>query len=270
MITVKVGGDMVKKGLDPSFLLDLKELAEKDRVVIVHGGGDIVTEIAEKLGKPQVFVKSPSGITSRYTDRETVEIYTMVMSGMINSKLVAELRRAGLNAVGLSGIDGALIRARRKKRIIIVDERGRRRIIDGGFTGRIVEVNVHLLELLIEGGYIPVVSPIAIGEENEFLNVDSDRAAANVAAQLKAEKIIFLTDVEGLMLEGRLVKKLDLSEAESLLGKVGAGMDKKLLASVEAIKGGVREAVITSGFIDKPLTKAIKHRVGTVITADQS
>ncbi|HDM45153.1 MAG TPA: acetylaminoadipate kinase, partial [Candidatus Bathyarchaeota archaeon] len=135
MITVKVGGDMVKKGLDPSFLLDLKELAERDRVVIVHGGGDIVTEIAEKLGKPQVFVKSPSGITSRYTDRETVEIYTMVMSGMINSKLVAELRRVGLNAVGLSGIDGALIRARRKKRIIIVDERGRRRIIDGGFTG---------------------------------------------------------------------------------------------------------------------------------------
>jgi len=267
MITVKVGGDMVKEGLPLYLLSDLKELAERDRIVIVHGGGDIVTEIAEKLGKPQVFVRSPRGITSRYTDRETVEIYTMVMSGMVNSKLVAELHKVGLNAVGLSGIDGALIRAKRKKRIIIVDERGRRRIIEGGFTGRIVEVNVHLLELLLAGGYIPVVSPIAIGEEKELLNVDSDRAAANVAAQLKAEKVVFLTDVEGLILEGRIVKKLGLDEAQGLLGKVGAGMDKKLLASIEAVKGGVEEAVITTGFIERPLTKALNHQVGTVISA---
>jgi len=251
MIVIKIGGDIVKEGFNPNLLSDLKALAYKEGVVLVHGGGDIVTEIAEKLGKRQVFVKSPSGITSRYTDRETVEIYTMVMAGMINSRIVADLQKEGLKTVGLSGIDG-----------------GRRRIIDGGFTGRITEVNSKLLKLLIDGGYLPVVSPVAVGTEHEFLNVDSDRAAANIAAHLNAERILFITDVEGLLLEGKLVEKLSLKKAESLLGKIGAGMDKKLLASIEAIKGGVKEAIITTGFIENPLVKAINHEVGTVITVE--
>jgi len=268
MIVIKIGGDIVKEGFNPNLLSDLKALAYKEGIVLVHGGGDIVTEIAEKLGKRQVFVKSPSGITSRYTDRETVEIYTMVMAGMINSRIVADLQKEGLKTVGLSGIDGELLKAKRKKRLIIVDERGRRRIIDGGFTGRITEVNSKLLKLLINGGYLPVVSPVAVGTEHEFLNVDSDRAAANIAAHLNAERILFITDVEGLLLEGKLVEKLSLKEAESLLGKIGAGMDKKLLASIEAIKGGVKEAIITTGFIENPLVKAINHEVGTVITVE--
>ncbi|MEM2875897.1 MAG: [LysW]-aminoadipate/[LysW]-glutamate kinase [Candidatus Bathyarchaeia archaeon] len=268
MIVIKLGGEVVKEDLNPHLLSDLKALVPKEGVVIVHGGGDIVTEFAEKLGKKQIFVKSPSGITSRYTDKETVEIYTMVMSGLVDSRIVVNLQREGFKAVGLSGIDGELLKAERKKRLIIVDERGRKRIVDGGFSGQITEVNTKLLELLIDGGYLPVVSPVAVGKEHEFLNVDSDRAASSIAVHLKAEKIIFLTDVEGLLLEGKTVGKLNLREAESLLGRIGAGMDKKLLASVEAVRGGVSEAIITTGLIEKPLFKAIEHEVGTVITLE--
>ncbi len=254
------------KNLGSALTEDLKEVCGSSKVVIVHGGGDKVTEIAEKLGKKQTFIKSPSGIVSRYTDRETVEIYAMVMAGMINSWLVSYLHKIGINAVGLSGIDGRLIEAYRKKRLIILDERGRRRIIDGGYTGKITNVNSSLLKLLLDNGYVPVISPVAIGSEYEILNVDSDRAAANIAGRLGAEKVLFLTDVDGLYIDGKLMSKLTLEEVKALRGKVGAGMDKKLLASIEALQNNVKEAIISNGFIDHPLIKSLSHEVGTVIT----
>ncbi|MCD6088781.1 [LysW]-aminoadipate/[LysW]-glutamate kinase [Candidatus Bathyarchaeota archaeon] len=266
MIVLKIGGDIYKEGLSESLIDDVKEAFLHGGIIIVHGGGDEVTEIAERLGKKQVFVTSPSGIRSRYTDKETVEIYTMVMAGRINKLIVQQLISHGLPAVGLSGVDGSILRASRKKRLLIIDERGRKRIIEGGYTGKIDEVNTEVLRILLENGYLPVIAPIALGKENELLNVDSDRVAASIAGALKAERLIFLTDVKGVMIDGKYVESIPLREAERLISTIGSGMDKKLLASTEALKNGVKKVVITSGFIESPIKKAINQTSGTVIT----
>jgi len=266
LIVLKIGGDIYKEGLSESLIDDVKEAFLHGGIIIVHGGGDEVTEIAERLGKKQVFVTSPSGIRSRYTDKETVEIYTMVMAGRINKLIVQQLISHGLPAVGLSGVDGSILRASRKKRLLIIDERGRKRIIEGGYTGKIDEVNTEVLRILLENGYLPVIAPIALGKENELLNVDSDRVAASIAGALKAERLIFLTDVKGVMIDGKYVESIPLREAERLISTIGSGMDKKLLASTEALKSGVKKVVITSGFIESPIKKAINQTSGTVIT----
>ena len=266
MIVLKIGGSILQNGLNPTLVADIKKILEAERLVIVHGGGKEVTKVAEQLGKPQKFIFSPGGIRSRYTDEETVKIYTMVMAGKMNKETVAFLLSKGIPAVGLSGIDAALLKAKRKKRLVIVDERGRKRIIDGGFTGKITQVNTDVIELLTENGYVPVVSPVALGEEHEILNVDSDRAAANIAGALNADKIVFLTDVEGVLVKGKLVKELSVADAEELLPELEGGMDKKVMASTEAVKMGVKEAVIAPGSVENPVSEAINHRTGTVIT----
>jgi len=268
MIVLKIGGDIFKKGLNSKLCNDIKKVLEHEKIIIAHGGGDEVTQIAEKLGKKQVFVTSPEGIKSRYTDEETVEIYTMVMAGKINKAIVRWLLSQGVLAVGLSGIDAALLRANRKKRLVIIDERDRKRIIDGGFTGKITKVNCAILGLLVNNGYVPVVAPIALGEENEFLNVDSDRAAAHLAGAIKADKIVFLTDVQGIRLGNEYVKRIPIRDVEKLLPKIGSGMDKKVIASVEALETGVKEAIISSGFVEEPVISALNHANGTVITVE--
>ena len=149
LLVIKMGGSILKEGASSELVSDLKALAKANRIVLVHGGGAEVTETAAKLGKEQQFIVSPQGFRSRYTDKETMEIFTMVMAGKINKQIVAALQSQGVPAVGLSGLDGLLLKAERKKRLIIVDGRGRKKVIDGGYTGKITEVNVNLLGLLL-------------------------------------------------------------------------------------------------------------------------
>ncbi|MEM2970246.1 MAG: [LysW]-aminoadipate/[LysW]-glutamate kinase [Candidatus Bathyarchaeia archaeon] len=266
MIVVKIGGDIFSKGLNESLANDFKKTVEQEKLVIVHGGGDEVTSIAEKLGKPQTFIVSPGGVRSRYTDAETVEIFTMVMAGKINKTIVRWLLSKGVKAVGLAGLDAGMLRAERKKKLVIIDERNRKRIIDGGYTGKISKVDTELITYLVEKGFVPVISPVALGEDFEFLNVDADRAAGQIAGALKAERVVFLTDVEGLELKGTLVRNLSINEAEKVLPKIGAGMDKKVLASIEALRAGAKEAIISSGLAVEPISDALSHKNGTVIT----
>jgi len=268
LIMVKVGGTTLKGESTSELFFDLKNILSENRVVFVHGGGVEVTEIASKLGKEQEFVVSPGGFRSRYTDKETIKIYTMVMAGKINKQIVSTLQSQGIPSVGLSGLDGLLVRAKRKKRIIIVDERGRKRVVDGGYTGKISEVNARLLWLLIENGYVPVIAPIAISEEFEPLNVDGDRTAAYVAGALKADRLIFLTDVEGLTLNGKLVSKLKVSEVKGVLPKIGRGMITKVYAAMEALNLGVGEVIITSGLEKQPISSSLGHKCGTVISRE--
>jgi len=267
MIVIKIGGSVVD-GLHDSTMLDLKDVASHDKVILVHGGGKEVTSIAEKLGKEQKFVVSPGGIRSRYTDKETAEIYTMVMSGKINKEIVLMLQKNGINAIGLSGVDGGIIKAERKKKLIIVDERGRKVAIDGGYTGKITTVNSSLLQSVIESGYVPIVSPVALSEEFDLLNVDGDRAAAYVAGSVKADRVIFITNVNGLMMDNKLVTKLTVSEAKKILPKIGFGMEKKVLACTEAVSMGVKEAIIASGQVSNPISSALKHDNCTVISGE--
>ena len=266
LLVIKMGGSILKEGASSELVADLKTLATEHQMVLVHGGGAEVTETAAKLGKEQQFIVSPQGFRSRYTDKETMEIFTMVMAGKINKQIVVALQSQGIPAVGLSGLDGALLKAERKKRLIIIDERGRKKVIDGGYTGKINEVKVDLLALLLEKGYVPVVTPIAISEEFEPLNVDGDRTAAVVAGALKADRLILLTDVEGLLLKGKVVPKITAAEAEEALSNIGKGMSTKVHAALEALNQGVKEVLVTSGVKQQPISSALKHETGTVMT----
>jgi len=268
LIVVKMGGSILKEGASSELVSDLKTLTKANRIVLVHGGGAEVTEIASKLGKEQQFIVSPQGFRSRYTDKETIEIFMMVMAGKINKQIVAALQSQGISAVGLSGLDGLLLKAERKKRLIIVDERGRKKVIDGGYTGKITEVNVDLLGFLLEKGYVPVVTPIAMSEEFEPLNVDGDRTAAVVAGALKADRLVLLTDVEGLLLKGNVVSEITVAEAEEALSSIGKGMSTKVHAALEALNHGVKEVLVTSGVGKQPISSALKHESGTVITSE--
>ena len=265
MITIKIGGSVVD-GLHPSIIADLKKVSENEKVILVHGGGKEVTKISEALGKEQKFIVSPGGIKSRFTDKETAEIFTMVMSGKINKMIVGMLQKNGINAVGLSGVDGKIIQAERKKKLIVINEKGRKMAIDGGYTGKIQEVNTDLIKLMLDKGYVPVISPIAISEEFDFLNVDGDRAAAYVAGKMKSDKILFLTNVNGLLMDDKLVTKLTLAEAKEILPKIGFGMEKKILAATEALEMGVKEALVANGQKENPISAAISHDNCTVIS----
>ncbi len=265
LIVAKAGGNVVKNGLQ-EIAKDTKEIVDRgNSLIFVHGGGAEVTIIAEKLGKKQSFVISPEGFRSRYTDMETVEILNMVMSGKINKEIVSAFQSQGVRSVGLSGVDGCLLKAKKKEKIIVVDERGRKRILDAGFSGKIHQVNGELVKLLVENGYVPVISPVAIGEKFELLNVDGDRAAANIAGALKADELIFLTDVDGVILDGKLVREMKISEIQKVLPKIGAGMSTKVHAALEALNMGVKEAIIASGLCKSPILSALQHENGTVI-----
>lgn len=261
----KTGGKILEEGLPKSVALDIKQVTSGNKFVFVHGGGIEVTEIATKLGKPQKFIVSPEGFRSRYTDKETIEIYTMVMAGKLNKQIVLTLQNTDVPAIGLSGLDGLLIKAQRKKRLVVVDERGRKMVIDGGYTGTITDINVSLLNLLLENGYVPVIAPIAVSEEFEPLNIDGDRAAANIAGSLKADMLILLTDVEGVVINDKIVRKLSAFEVKELLPKIGHGMITKVQAASEALRLGVKEVVISSGMIERPITLATEHKSGTAI-----
>ena len=264
MITIKIGGSVVDD-LHSTTIADIKKIAETEGLIIVHGGGKEVTKVCEQLGKEPKFVTSPSGIKSRYTDKETAEIFTMVMSGRINKTIVQMLQKNGINAIGLSGVDAKVIEADRKKKLLIVNEKGRKQAIDGGYTGKIREINSDFIKSLLDKGLTPVISPIAISEESEFLNVDGDRAAAYVAGKVGCDKVLFITNVDGLLMDEKLVPKLTLAEAKEIRPKIGPGMEKKILASTEALDMGVKTALIGNGQKENPISSAISHDNCTVI-----
>ena len=268
LLVIKMGGSILKEGASTDLVTDLKEVAKANKVILVHGGGVEVTEIASKLGKKQKFIISPEGFRRRYTDKETIEIYTMVMAGKINKQIVLALQSQGIPAVGLSGLDATILKAERKTKLIAVDERGKKKVIDGGYTGRITQVNSELLNLLLENGYVPIVTPIAVSQDYEPLNVDGDRTAAKIAGAVKADKLILLTDVEGLMLKGERVPKIAATEIKEVLPSIGQGMSTKVHAALDALNQGVKEVIVTSGTVKQPISSALKYEVGTVITSE--
>lgn len=264
MITIKIGGSVVGD-LHPSIIGDIKKVAESEGVILVHGGGKEVTRVCGQMGKEAKFITSPTGVQSRYTDMETADILNMVLSGRINKTIVRMLQGGGINAVGLSGVDAGMIEASRKKRLMVVNDRGRKQMIDGGYTGKVTKVNADLIRLLMEHGMTPVVSPVGMGEEFEFLNVDGDRAAAAIAGGVGSDRILFVTNVDGLLSDGCLVPRLLLAEAKRIRFTVGPGMEKKLIAATEALDMGVKTALIANGRKENPVSAAIARDGCTVI-----
>ena len=263
VLVVKVGGRALTKNLR-GILEDLASISRELDVVLVHGGGDVVSEYSRRLGIEPKFVVSPSGVRSRYTDRNELDVYVMVMAGKINKEVVAALKSLGASAVGLSGADGGLLTAERKKRILVLDERGRKRVIEGGFTGKVVRVNTDLMTALLRMGYVVVVAPVAVADDGTLLNVDGDQAACAIARALKAEELIFLTDVSGVMVDGELVKEIKAGSIDELVKKVGFGMNRKLLMIREVLESGTKKVIISSGLVQRPVTQALSG-FGTVV-----
>jgi acetylglutamate/LysW-gamma-L-alpha-aminoadipate kinase len=191
----------------------------------------------------------------------------MAVNGKVNSLLTEQLQRLGVNAFGLCGLDGRLMQATRKDSIQSV-ENGKRKIIRDDYTGKIDAINSELLHLLLNAGTLPVIAPVAVSEKGEALNVDADRAAAMLAAALKAEALILLTAVPGLMKnfpdESTLIRQLPQSQLAAAGEAAQGRMKKKVLGAEEALKGGVRRVIIADGRIEQPISAALAGR-GTVI-----
>ena len=266
IVVVKLGGT---EGVDFSAICnDAAELLKQGKqLVFVHGGSVEANALGEGLGTPPKMITSPSGYTSRYTDRKTLEIFLMAVNGKVNSLLTEQLQMLGINAFGLCGLDGKLIRATRKDSIQSI-ENGKRKIIRDDYTGKIESVNSELLMMLIHSGYLPVIAPVAVSEKGEALNVDADRAAAMVAAALKAESLLLLTAVPGLMKnfpdESTLIWQLSQSQLAAASEAAQGRMKKKVLGAEEALKGGVMRVIIADGRIQNPITNALEGN-GTVI-----
>lgn len=259
LVVVKLGG---AEGVDFSAICaDVAALlAQGKRLVLVHGGSAEANQLGEALGHPPRFITSPSGYTSRYTDRRTLEIFTMAVNGKVNSLLVEQLQALGVNALGLSGVDGRLLEATRKEAIQSV-ENGKRKVVRDDFTGKIERANAPLLRSLLESGYTPVIAPLAISPAGQALNVDADRAAAMIAAALQAETLVLLTAAPGLMRtfpdESSLLHSLTPAQLGSALEYAQGRMKKKVLGVQEALQGGVRRAIIADGRVEAPLSRAL-------------
>lgn len=266
IIVVKLGGT---EGVDFSAICqDAAALLEQGKkLVLVHGGSAEANSLGDALGAPPRMITSPSGYTSRYTDRKTLEIFLMAVNGKMNSLLTEQLQMLGVNAFGVSGLDGRILQATRKDSIQSI-ENGKRKIIRDDYTGKIESVNSDLLCLLLDAGVVPVLAPVAVSEKGEALNVDADRAAAMVASALQAETLILLTAVPGLMKsfpdESTLIHQLPQSQLPAAVEAAQGRMKKKVLGAQEALTGGVRRVVIADGRTANPISNALVGR-GTVI-----
>jgi acetylglutamate/LysW-gamma-L-alpha-aminoadipate kinase len=266
MIVVKVGGSA---GIDfDALCADIAEQWQAgQRLVLVHGGSHETNLLAERLGHPPRFVTSPSSYTSRYTDRATLEIFVMAVAGKVNKLLVERLQRLGVNAVGLSGIDGRVLEGQRKSTIRVVED-GKQKVLRDDWTGTIERVNAGLLRLLLEAGYLPVVAPIAASAQGEAVNVDGDRAAAALAEGLAADTLLLLSNVPGLLRafpdEASLIARIARAEVEEFLPLAQGRMKKKVLGAAEALAGGVGRVILGDARSGQPVSRALAGH-GTVI-----
>lgn len=250
-IVVKLGGSV---GPEDTVLQDVVWLRQLGiRPVLVHGGGPLISEWLNRIGKETRFVRG-----LRYTDAETLDIVRMVLIGQVNSELVARLNAAGARAVGLSGIDGAMIQA------TLQDE-------ELGLVGEVTAVDLTPIETLERGGYTVVVAPVALGPNGQPLNVNADTVAGEIARALSAEKLVFFTDVPGLLdAQGRLISELDPGDVERLRaeGVIRGGMIPKIDACLRALQT-VPRAHIVDGREPHALIRELftDRGVGTMIRA---
>jgi acetylglutamate/LysW-gamma-L-alpha-aminoadipate kinase len=266
VIIVKVGGSL---GIDyDAVCADLATLIKAGhQAILVHGGSAETNRISERLGKPPRMVTSVSGYESRYTDRETLEIFEMVYCGKMNKSIVEKLQQNGVNAVGLSGLDGRIWEGTRKSAITII-EAGRKKVLRDDFTGKVERVNLKLIRLLLDAGFTPVLTPPAISYEGDAINVDGDRGAAMLAGALKVEQLIILSNVPGLLRdtrdEGSLISDIPFERIEEYAVFAKGRMKKKMLGAVEALREGVKSVVFADARGACPVSEALKGR-GTVI-----
>lgn len=265
MIVIKVGGS---EGIDLDAVCgDVAALwKEGKRFILVHGGSHETNLVAEQLGHPARFVTSPSGHTSRRTDRRTLEIFEMVYCGKVNKGVVERLQRQGVNAVGLAGLDGRIWEGQRKAAIRIIED-GKVKVLRDDYTGTVEKINATLLRSLLDAGHLPVLTPPAVSAEGEAINVDADRAAGATAVALKAEALLLLSNVPGLLRtfpdESSLIARVPRAEIDSAAEVAQGRMKKKVLGAQEALAGGVTRVIMGDARRANPVREALAGR-GTI------
>lgn len=265
LLVVKIGGSA---GTNTTNILD--EIAHyvnsENRVVLLHGGSDLTNTLSQRLGHPVRMITSPGGMVSRYTDSETLSIFAMAVAGQVNTELVALLQQRGVDALGLAGVDGRLLLARRKSVVRSVTPEGRVQVLRDDYTGQVEHVNDALLRQLLDDGYTPVIAPLALSREGERLNVDGDRAAAAVATALHADTLVILTNVPGLLTDPAddttLIHTIPADQLADYMGYAQGRMRKKLLGAQEALQRGIPRVYIGSTSL-----LAVLNGSGTTIEA---
>ncbi|MEU6256045.1 [LysW]-aminoadipate kinase [Streptomyces sp. NPDC047043] len=233
---------------------------EGHSIVLVHGGSGEIRRLAGELGVPQRTLVAPDNVSTRYTDPATLEVVVLALAGAVKPKLVAELARHDVPAVGLTGMDGGMLRARRKTAVRAVVD-GRTVLIRDNHSGRLTSVRTELPETLLNAGYVPVVSPPAIDEHDRPVNVDADRAAAALAAALGADRLLLLTGAPGVLADPGDPTSVQSVHHMSPTGppdpSATGGMALKLVAAREALTGGVTTVRIADGRTTDPVSQAL-------------
>ncbi len=263
-VVVKYGGSaMVDEKLKKSVIKDIALLKYIGlRPVIIHGGGKEITALLDRLGKETMFV---DGL--RVTDAETAGVAEMVLSGSICKSLVENLESVGVESCGINGKDGHTLQARKK-----VDEKGR----DLGFVGEIEKVDIHLIETLLDAGYVPVVSPVGVDAYSQTYNINADYAASAVAGALNAQKLVFLTDVEGILRDkndpSSIIRRMNAKEAVDMIadGTINGGMIPKVECCLDALEKGVQSVHVLDGRLPHSLLLEIftADGIGTMVTPE--
>jgi acetylglutamate kinase len=242
------------------------------KVCVIHGGGKQLNELAEKLGVAQTVIQG-----RRVTDDDTLELAKMIFAGKINTEILASLRRRGIEAVGLSGVDGNIVNAKRRPpRQMLNQETGEMQTIDFGHVGDVISLNVRLLEVLLEHHYLPVVSSLGADSDGGVFNINADTIAAEIAVRLKAEKLIMMSDVNGVYLnandESSKISRLTVVGVEGLIanGIATGGMIPKLQSLIEPLRRGVKSAHIIGGNLKNALLSEVftDEGTGTMLLAE--
>ena len=267
-VVVKIGG---ARAVEPAgAVADVAGLVEAgEDVTVVHGGSTAVDDTLERMGIEPDYVETPSGVVGRFTDAETMDVFKMAMAGLVNTDLVTGLQNEGVDAVGLSGVDGGLLTGARKSAVRVVED-GKRKIRRGDHSGRIEAVNGGLLETLLTAGYTPVASPPMLADDGVAVNTDADRAAAAVAGSLGATLVV-LTDVPGILADPddpatRFDRVESPADLDAVREAASGFMTRKVMAAEEALEAGAEAVVVADANADRPIRSALDGD-GTTITA---
>ena len=272
LVVIKIGGALIAKNFE-NVIQDISNIhsnyGDKYTLIVVHGGGPQINEILKKMNKEPKYFKTPSGFTTRYTDQEAIEAAIMSLGGKNNKRIVEALQKQNINAFGFSGIDGGVIEAERKEKILVLIN-GKRIMKRGEYSGRVINVSTPIIEYLLKNKYLPIIGSLAKSTQGEIVNVDGDRAASFVAKALNADILISLTDVRGIYKDfndkNSIIKNINAVQLENLLENLEGGMKKKAYAALEALKLGVKKIIICSGLTEAPIFDALENNIGTVIT----
>lgn len=268
-IVVKLGGSA---GIDQQLTLDdLATLWPEQQIIFIHGANAALDAFIAAQGREPKLVTSAKGQVSRFTDQETMDDFLAIYAGRVNKRLVEGLQMRGINAVGITAMDGAIARGPRKDAIRIVED-GKPRVLRGDYAGSIREVDTTLLNLLLTNGYLPVLTPPALSTKGEAINVDGDKLALQVATALNADALIFLSNTAGLLADpndaSSLIEHIAVGDPDSVDSAMSAAkgrMKKKVESGVKAVEAGIGQVVFGDARIQSPVSQAL-NGVGTVLS----